>query len=484
MREYKHPFGIDIDQQVHDAGGGGTTSCSFRDPAGFLFWRGGEVFRCVRPVYETQFREATSRGLYAASIAQGLMLPFTTGYAPPDDEPCVAVLKPRQLTQITYPYEWSFEQLKDAAALTLKLHMLALERGMVLKDASAYNVQMVDGAPCFIDHLSFDLLSEHGMWPAYGQFCRHFLAPLALMSRVDLNLNKLLELYIDGVPLDLAAKLLPISTRLSLGLYMHLHLHARLVSKHGGARKKVAGRQISAEQLAAIAKSLLALVSGLEPKAARTEWGDYYSDTNYSDRSFAAKKRWIREMVAKVRPRRMWDVGANDGTFSHLVKDLAGEIVSMDIDPVAVGRNYRACRSDGITNVTPLVIDVCNPSPATGFANRERASLADRGRPDLVIALALIHHLAISNNLPFADIAGYFASLADHLVIEFVRKSDSQVERLLLNRPDIFDGYTEDGFKSAFGARFTIVEERPIPGAERTLYLMTNRALPAARGLG
>ncbi len=448
---------------------------SFRDPAGFLFWRGGEVFRCVRPVYETQFREATSRRLYEACIAQGLMLPFATGYAPPDDEPCVAVLKPRQLTQITYPYEWCFEQLKDAAALTLKLHILALERGMVLKDASAYNVQMVDGAPCFIDHLSFDLLSQHGMWPAYGQFCRHFLAPLALMSRVDLNLNKLLELHIDGVPLELAAKLLPSSTRFSPGLYMHLHLHARLVSKHGGTRKKVAARQISAEQLGAIAKSLLALVSGLEPKTARTEWGDYYCDTNYSDQSFDTKKRLLRELVGKVRPRRMWDVGANDGTFSRLVKDLADEIVSMDIDPVAVGRNYRACRSTGIANVTPLVIDLCNPSPAIGFANRERPSLADRGRPDLVVALALIHHLAISNNLPFADIAGYFASLTDHLVIEFVRKRDSQVERLLLNRPDIFDGYTEHAFRSAFGARFTILEERPIPGAERTLYLMRRK---------
>lgn len=455
---------------------GSREASSFRDPSGYLFWRNGKIFRCVLGKYEKQFAAARDSGLFDQCIADGLLLPFTTSDVPAPD-PCLTVLEPRQLSFVSYPYEWSFEQLKDAALATLDIHLAALEKGMLLKDASAYNIQFVDGRPTLIDHLSFDLVSDHGAWPAYGQFCRHFLAPLALMSYVDLGAARMLQLYIDGIPLDLASHLLPRKTKWKLGLGTHLHIHARLTAKHAGARTSTKTKALSARHLSALAQSLRSTVKNLEPAAKPTEWGAYYSDTNYTAEAFEAKHVLVREMVAALRPKSLWDIGGNDGHFSRTLVDLAGRIVCLDIDPAAVGSNYRACREQGIKNVLPLVQDVCNPSPGIGFANTERMSLLERDRPDLVIALALIHHIAISNNVPFQDFARVLAGLAPHLVIEFVGKEDSQVQRLLVNRQDIFDTYTEDAFAKAFTAHFDVIERKPIPGTRRVLYLFKTKGV-------
>ena len=191
---------------------------SFRDPSGFVFTSGGDIFRSVDRRYERQFRHATKSGLYASCIRDGLLLPFDTSDRDFGIPQAIAVLKPSSVLQITYPYEWCFDHLKEAALLTLQVHLRALDHGMVLKDASAYNIQLGStGRPCLIDHLSFDFLADHGAWPAYGQFCRHFLAPLALMSSVDDGLAKLMQLYIDGIPLDLASRLMPFLSRFRPG---------------------------------------------------------------------------------------------------------------------------------------------------------------------------------------------------------------------------------------------------------------------------
>jgi hypothetical protein len=445
---------------------------SFRDPAGFLYWQDGQIFRRILSPYEKQLAAIGSTGLAEQAVAEGLLLPYEV-IPQTGSGDTVAVLKPRQIPLITYPYEWSFDQLKDAALVTLDVHLRALDHGMLLKDASAYNIQFVDGRPCLIDHLSFDFASDYAAWPAYGQFCRHFLAPLALMAYVDLSLNKLAQLYIDGIPLDLAASLLPRRTRFRPGLYLHLHLHAKMQAKHADTNKKVTARQLTAKQMAAFASSLRSLVAGLEPRHQATEWGAYYDATNYSDTAFEAKRTLVRDLIRQVRPATVWDVGGNNGEFSRSIADLVGAVVCMDIDPSAVNANYRICKDKGIRSILPLIVDLTNPSPALGFANRERRSLSERGRPDLILALALVHHLAISNNLPFDHIASYFAERTDRLLIEFVAKSDSQVQRLLLNRRDIFPDYTIEAFRAAFGRSFHIDDESPIPGTDRTLFLLS-----------
>ena len=448
---------------------------SFRDPAGFLFWRDGNIYRYVAPSYARQFGNARASGLYAEAIASGRLLPFElVETSTPGTEQAVAVLRPHQLPLVTYPYEWSFGQLKDAAILTLELQLAALKHGMLLKDASAYNVQFVDGRPCFIDHLSFDLVSEHGLWPAYGQFCRHFLAPLALMAETDLGLGRLSQLYLDGIPLEIASKLLPRRTWSRPGLALHLHLHARMILKH--ASRRVSVQSLSPSRLTALADSLLAVVRRLSPKRQATEWGAYYSDTNYSDEALEAKKQLVQEMMQRLFPKAVWDVGGNNGFFSHAIRDLAGQIVCMDLDGVAVDQNYARCKAERMKNVMPLVVDISCPSPGIGFGNRERLTFEERSKPDLIMALALIHHLAIARNIPFAKLAPYFAERGAYLIIEFVPKSDSQVERLLLNRKDVFDDYFEEGFRAAFAAYFDTLDERPIPSTQRKLVLMRRKS--------
>ena len=446
---------------------------SFRDPAGFLFWRDGRIYRHVCPAYSRQFELARSSGLYARCIDTGQLLPFEIAASSLSGPDSIAVLEPRQLSTISYPYEWSFGQLKDAAILTLELQLEALKHGMLLKDASAYNVQFVDGRPCFIDHLSFDLVSDYGLWPAYGQFCRHFIAPLVLMAEIDLGLGKLSQLYLDGVPLPLASSLLPRRTWFRPGLAMHLHLHARMVSKHSSSKVEV--RPLPPQRLALIAESLLGLVRKLSPKGQKTEWGAYYSDTNYVEGALDAKQQLVKDIVSRISPKVLWDLGGNNGHFSHAVRDLADEILCLDLDVAAVDQNYARCKNEQVKNVLPLVFDVSNPSAGIGFCNRERTPLEERSKPDMIMALALIHHLVIARNLPLAELASFFSDRAEYLIIEFVPKSDSQVQRLLLNRKDVFSDYTAEGFRSAFAAKFEILDERPILSSERSIFLMRRK---------
>lgn len=455
---------------------------SFRDPSGHMFWRDGIIYRWVSQLNAEQFHQAQRSGLYHQAIAAKLLLPFEqcdlTAFRDAGGGEAAAILKPRQISTITYPYEWSFSQLAAAALATLDVHLLALSHGMMLKDASAFNIQFVDGHPQLIDHLSFASVDAHSAWPAYGQFCRHFLAPLLLMSHVDLSFGRLSQIHLDGVPLGLASKLLPRRTLLSPGVQMHLHLHARMSEKYSDHREKVAAakRNVSSDGLRAIATSLRDMVAKLKPIDQITEWGDYYSDTNYSADAIAAKKQMIRDYVKQIAPARLLDLGGNDGSMSRAVRDLAASIICLDIDPRAVDYNYRQNKSENISSILPLLADVTNPPPAVGFANKERPALFDRLKTDAVMALALVHHLAISNNLPLSYIARFLGALAPSLIIEFVPKSDSQVKRLLANREDVFPDYTEQGFVEAFSAVFAILEQQRIPGTERTLYLMSRHA--------
>lgn len=447
---------------------------SFRDPSGFVFRRDGEVLRQVNPAYREHFERLIGSGLYAALVKDRLLLPHEELPAPAG---AWKLLRPEQVPFISYPYEWCFGQLKDAALLTLELQMRALTHGLSLRDASAYNVQFIGGRPVFIDTLSFEVLREGQPWVAYGQFCRHFLAPLALMAKVDVRLSQLLRSHVDGVPLDLASRLLPWRTRLSPGLGLHLHLHAKSQARFSGeTRGKAQVRAISLNQLRAIADSLASAVRGLRWQPGGTEWYDYYEANNtYGGEGLKEKEKLVGEFLDQARPKRVWDLGGNTGRFSRLAAARGAQAVTWDIDPGCVEANYRHVREHGETAVLPLLLDLTNPSPALGWAHAERDSLAARGPADTAMALGLVHHLAISNNLPLERVAAYLARLARALIIEFVPKEDSQVRKLLATREDIFPGYTEAGFEAALATHFAIERKAAIPGTARTLYFATRR---------
>jgi len=448
---------------------------SFRDPSGFLFRRDGVLYRQVNAVYREHYDAFIGGGLYKTLTDAGLMVRHEEVDVPPA-EPATAyrIIRPEPVPFISYPYEWCFGELKDAALATLRIQKMALERGLTLKDASAYNIQFLGGRPVLIDTLSFEKLRMKP-WVAYRQFCQHFLAPLLLMARRDHRLGQLSRVFLDGVPLDLASRLLPPSTRLRPGIAMHIHLHAASQKHYATRAVELKERRVSLVSLKGLADSLERLVLRTEFRLTRTEWGNYYKGTNYSDASFEDKKRIVAEFLELVKPRTVWDLGANTGVFSRLASDRGIPTVAFDIDPVAVELNYRQVVKGKEADILPLVLDLANPSPAIGWANAERDSWLARGPVDAVLALALVHHLAISNNLPFAMVARTLRRTCDRLIIEFVPKSDSQVRRLLETREDVFPGYTQKEFEEEFGRDFVIERSVPVKGSERTIYLMKAR---------
>lgn len=449
---------------------------SFRDPSGFLYVRDGVLYRQVNAVYRDAYDLLRESGLYDALVGGGLLVAHEEVAREEALAPgAYKVLRPQAVPFVSYPYEWCFSQWKDAARVTLAIQKKALEHGMSLKDASAYNVQFVAGKPVFIDTLSFERYREGEPWVAYRQFCQHFLAPLALMSLRDVRLGQLLRVHVDGVPLDLASTLLPSRTRLRIPLLMHLHLHA-------GAQRKYADQQVDRSRRSMSRTALLGLVDSLDGAVRHlhwspqgTEWGEYYQDTNYSPAALEHKKSLVAEFLGEIRPRNLWDLGGNVGVFSRIASEMGIPTVSLDADPAAVEKNYQWCAGRGEKNLLPLVQDFANPSTGLGWANEERMSLQARGPADAAMALALLHHLAIGNNLPLDRIAELLARLCRHLIIEFVPKSDSQVQRLLRNRDDIFDRYTREGFESDFQQFFMIHRSQPVRESERILYRMESR---------
>jgi ribosomal protein L11 methylase PrmA len=451
---------------------------SFRDPSGFVYTRDGALLRQVNRCFGDEFDAFVASGLYDELVDAELLIPHRVApLALAARDEAHAVLEPEQVPFISYPYEWAFGQLRDAALLTLEIQRRALARGFTLRDASAYNVQFRGARPVFIDTLSFERHRDGRPWSAYKQFCEHFLAPLALMSRRDVRLGHLLRRFLDGVPLELASAMLPVSSWASVGLLIHVHLHARAQRRYEDASvaSVAKGRAIGTTALGALVNSLDATVRDLQWKPEGTTWADYTSDTNYTDQAARAKRDLVARFLEHARPATVWDLGANTGDYSRLARQSARTVISFDIDPAAVERNYLRARADGDRGLLPLLMDITNPSPAQGWGHAERMSLAERGPADVVMALALVHHLAIGGNVPLASIARCFAGLGERLIIELVPKADSQVQRLLRNRPDIFPEYTREGFERAFLERFRILEVQPVEGSERWLYMMVRR---------
>jgi len=456
--------------------GGQPLEASFRDPSGFLFVRDGVLYRQINEKYLPHYQRLMD-ALYPKLVEnQYLVAHEETAEAPMTDSGRL-VIRPDPIAYISYPYEWSFAQLKDAALLTLDIQSLALEHSMTLKDATGFNVQFAGNRPIFIDTLSFEILNEEVPWVAYRQFCQHFLAPLAVMAYKDVRARHLLKSFIDGIPLDLASNLLPRRSYFNYSVLAHVHLHANSQRRHqdDGASGEVAssGPKVSLLRLQALVASLRRAISRLELPEKATEWGDYYDDTNYSDEGMSEKERLVHEMLADhaYSTDIVHDVGANTGRFSAIAARHGARVIAHDVDELAVHRHYSHLR-DSQVNITPLVLDVTNPTPAIGWRLAERTSFAERTSGGFVMALALVHHLAISNNLPLPMVAQFFAEIADKLIIEFVPKTDSQVRRLLATREDIFPNYTEEHFESAFAQQFQIVNRTPIADTHRTLYYM------------
>ncbi len=448
-------------------------SCSFRDPSGFVFLDRNILYRQINFSYKDHYDYLINSGLYDLLVKQELLISHTErGLNQKLSSDAYKVIQPEFIPFISYPYEWCFSQLKDAALAILIIQKHALGFGMTLKDASAYNIQFLNGKPILIDTLSFEIYTEGRPWIAYKQFCQHFLAPLALMSYRNAHLSKLSQIYIDGIPLNLASSLLGWRSFLHPALYAHINLQANMQSLFKKTARHHSSYHLSKKRLMGLLDNLLSVVSSLQWKSRDAEWENYYEKTNYSAEAFEDKKKIIGFFLDKLQPVMVWDLGANTGVFSRIASVKGAETISFDIDPAAVEKSYIEVKKHQEKNILPLVLDITNPSHAIGWANKEISSLQERGPAQAIFVLAMIHHLVITNSIPFEYIAKFLGQVGTFLVIEFIHPEDSQVQRMISLSVKVFPGYTQEGFESAFRKYFSILDVKTIKDSKRVLYLM------------
>jgi hypothetical protein len=390
------------------------------------------------------------------------------------------VLRHERVPFVSYPYEWPFAMLKDAALLQLELNQRALRADLALKDASPYNVQWRGTRPVFIDVGSFERLHPGEPWAGYRQFCMLFLYPLMLQAYKDLPFHAALRGSLDGIPPREARSVLA-GERFRKGVLSNVLLHARLESRYAAVEGREVKREMrragfNAELLAANFGKLEKLVRGLEWKAGETAWTGYDEDNTYDAAATAAKAEFVREAAARRRSRLTWDVGCNDGRLALIAAESADLVVAIDADHATVDALYRRLREEGREDVLPLVMSVTDPSPDLGWRGRERASLERRGTPELTLCLAVVHHVCISGNVPAREFLDWLRSLDTALVIEFPDRADPMVQRLLSGKregsnPD----YEKAVFERALGERFMIDRSAPV-SETRTLYEARPRA--------
>jgi ribosomal protein L11 methylase PrmA len=451
---------------------------SFRDPYGFIVEVDGRIIRCITTAGTGPFDRVRESGFLDKLVDEGRLVPFSLlanegkDYPPPHGHLVERVVEHPRLPFISYPYEWCFSALKDAALLHLDLLRDGIAAGVSMRDASAYNVQFVGGKPVFIDHLSFTPYVEGEYWGGHEQFCAQFLNPLLLESAAGVAPSAWYRGSISGLRSADVYRLLPWTYRIRPGILLNVGLPQRLArwQSSKGAAEIVARRPLSKDALLGMIGQLRRLTSGLALEDSRTAWSDYTVERGYSSTALDAKAEFVRKIISERKPTILWDIGCNTGEFAELsIRAGAGMVIGFDSDRGAIEKAYRMSRLRQL-NFLPLYMDLLNPTPSLGWREKERASISGRRNADFVLALALVHHLVFHGNLPLWDVIDSITNLAPEGIIEFIPKDDPMVQELVALRGDLFPAYNDDELRSAISARARIKSEIQIPGSRRTLF--------------
>ncbi len=449
---------------------------SFRDPGGAVYTSGDRVLRTVMPGPAAErFRAVRGSGLFEELAQRKHLLPVQEIDKPPFEAMAGAahvLLSPR-LPFISYPYEWSFALHRKAALLHLDLHLNALERGFTLSDASAYNVQFQGVAPVFIDHLSLRPYQDGEIWTAHRQFCMQFLNPLLCHNVLKFAPNALFRGTLEGIEPEFLAPLLPLRGKLSWTVLMHVVLQAafqgRASSRKAGADKKLRAVSLAKTTMVGMLQGLRRYIAAMKGPRGETVWSDYADSNSYSADEAEAKQGFIAQMTSSVRPSLLLDLGCNTGAYSEVALSAgAQQVIGFDFDHGALDLAVARAEAKQL-NLLPLWLDAANPSPSQGWAQSERLGLTERLRADAVIALAFVHHLAISRNVPLESVVDWIIGMAPAGVIEFPYKSDPMVQRLLALREDIFSDYDDAHFLAHVGQRARIVRQEKLGQGGRLL---------------
>jgi SAM-dependent methyltransferase len=453
---------------------------SFRDPNARVFTADGEILRALGPRGHREFETLLGTTFYRRFLERGSVIPSE----PVDAEPFharglprqwVSVLRHTRVPFISYPYEWSFGMLRDAALLHLELMEAALAEGMVLKDSSPFNYQWFGSRPLLVDVGSFEKLAPGETWIGYRQFCQTFLYPLLLEAQKGIDFRPLLRSRLDGIEPKQCARIMGPWSALRPGVLKHVLLQSALSDAYADTRADLSNEVASAGFDTGLIRSNLRGLGRVirSLRAPRTsKWAAYTTDHRYAAQDESAKNAFVARAIATRRWSTVWDLGCNTGTFARAAARGGEHVVAVDSDPVVIDRLYEELKSAREEAVLPLVVDVADPSPATGWRGRERRPFAARGAPDLVLCLALVHHLVISSNIPLAEVVEWLRSLGGAVVVEFVTRADPMVRRLLLNKKETHEDYDVAPFEEALRTCFRVVERATLPSGTRVLYFV------------
>ncbi|KKJ78370.1 hypothetical protein WH95_03505 [Kiloniella litopenaei] len=452
---------------------------SFRDPAGQVHEIDGRIFRTVTPYGAPAFAKVHATNFLNDLVKTGDLVPYEIVQDPKIIElfpQAEYVLEHKRLNYISYPYEWSFNLLKEAALLHLSIAIQALDKDIVLTDASAYNIQFIGPKPIFIDHLSFKPYTDREYWVGHRQFCEQFLNPLLLRAKLDVPHNSWFRGTQEGITNEDLSKLLGFHQKLSLNVLSHVVLPARFQTRARNTQrtdtKKISERKgIAKTTYNSLLVQLKKWISTLRPRNTHNStWGNYAEDNTYNDEENRLKADFITEFIQSTNPDLIYDIGCNSGAFSEVaLKAGARQSIGFDFDKIAIDKAFKRA-TDKSLNLLPLYLDAANPSPNQGWKQSERVGFVERAKPDAILALAFEHHLAIGKNIPLQQVIQWLVSLAPNGIIEFVDKSDPTVQTMLSMREDIFPNYTPSAFESALSDCTTIVNTREITKDGRTLY--------------
>ncbi len=453
---------------------------SFRDPESRVFYSGGDVYRSLsadgladfNALAETKFWNnfQESGGIVATELAEGTAeLPETMV------KQSAGVLKHERIPFVSYPYEWPFSMLRDAALLQLDLTLAALEEDMILKDASPYNVQFKGSKPVFVDVGSFERLREGEPWAAYRQFCMLYLYPLLLQGVKDFDPRALLRGNIDGITPAQMRGLVSFRDRFRKGFYLNVFLHAKLEAKHGSRGKEVKDEVKKAgfkkELIVANVRRMRKLVAGLTWDPPEGVWVAYGERNSYTDDDAKRKDEFVREVATSQRWGLTWDIGCNNGRYSRIAAEGSDHVLSVDYDQGPIELLHRTLHDEGDEKLLTLTMNLADPSPGLGWRGVERKRLEDRGKPDLLLALALIHHVTIAANVPVQEFVDWLASLETALVIEFPTREDVMVRTLLgPKREGLHPDYERENFERVLAEKFEIERSERLESGTRLLY--------------
>ena len=456
---------------------------SFRDRNNRIYTAGDRIIRGLSDVALQNWNQVVEEDFYKSLVNQGKVIHSNVVHQTDfeltsEEHSWSGYLEHERVPFISYPYEWTFGMLKEAALLHLDILQKSLDSGWILKDATAYNIQWMGSRPTFIDTTSFEPYVEDSPWLGYRQFCMMFVYPLMLASYRKIDYLPLLRSNLEGIEPVEVAKYFSKRDLLRKGVFTHVYLHSRLqqtYSSQNSKNEKAVMKRVRHTKgtLLEIIKGLQRVISSLDLKETRSTWSHYQDQHSYDESSFEQKKEFVTRHVQASKWGQIWDIGCNTGTFSKLCSSYSNTVLALDADRFAIERFYQELKgSNDFKNILPLVMDLSNVSPNQGWRGAERGALETRGQPDLVIALALIHHIVISANVPLREFVCWLRSLNATVILEFVEREDEMTQQLLKNKVDQYSDYTKAGFETTVREYFTIHDSIQLKEGARSVYCL------------